>query len=990
MSCFRLIRRVSHVYLLLAASLLLIVSPLQAQNGKVEGEFLQAPVAIPSDKGAFKGLKDLPESIRKSKIFARDLYRLRSRVTNDSEYSLDQYLQSYESAKRQQEIQLRAQQGKGQRAPLADAWTNIGPTGSGVLTGGMTAALAINPKQPSTIYAGAGGGGVWKSYNNGLSWVPLTDNVIPALAIASIAIDPVDTNVIYAATGNPYYSVRDLDGNGLYKSTNAGATWRRIGSTVLKGNMAKVFVHPKQPNIVLASGHDQSRGIYISTNSGTDWSVAYSATSGTVWDITAANVINNDVVLYMVHGNSGSSTTGGVYKSITNGRTWVKVSTGLPAGNEFGKSAIAISPRAPDKVWVLVSTPGGDWKGLYRSTNAGQSFTLNSSAPSTLFKPVGLNNAQGWYDLCIAMTTNSQAGPDTVLIGGIEGWYTHNSGQTWEQFAGYSDVPPSAPHVDLHTIVIHPTITQRAFLGTDGGIYFTQIGGISWTARVGNYITHRYYRLGLQNNDSKTTWAGAQDQGVWKHTVGSSSSFRGLGDAFQIAVNPQNVAEVYALAPNGDIWRSTNSGTAGSFSPVSSSQFDDGADWDAPFKIGNKSPFTRYVGRAKLWKSNDGINWTAAGNAGFSNSNPIRSIAINPYNNNVIYVGGDAKVKLTTNGGTNWLDKSTGVGTEVVTSIQTPGSDPGFVVISLVASGTKARVLRSTDSGRTWTNVSGTGSNALPNVTCWALALDSLSPRTTWYAATDNGMYYTTNGGQAWSVAGSGIGLTPCWDVALHSNKATLRVATFGRGIWEANTNILPVEISSLSAIPHATNTELRWTTDSERNTLGFHVRRSFNYSEFEEIGFVEAAGNSDTRRDYTFLDPKTDTGSYLYQLRVVDLDGSESFSNFVEVHRGDENDRLRLDQNYPNPFLASEAATATPTRIRYYLKDEGHVTLKIFNAAGQLVQILVDEYQPRGEKNVFWRGVDRESKLVSGGTYFYVLETSSGEQLWSKMIVLD
>ncbi|HET6512898.1 MAG TPA: FlgD immunoglobulin-like domain containing protein, partial [Candidatus Kapabacteria bacterium] len=497
-----------------------------------------------------------------------------------------------------------------------------------------------------------------------------------------------------------------------------------------------------------------------------------------------------------------------------------------------------------------------------------------------------------------------------------------------------------------------------------------------------------YYRLGLQVGDSKISWTGAQDQGIWKHTKDAGSAFRGLGDGFQVALNPQNANEVLALGPNGELYRSTSGGTISSFVSVSS-QFNDGADWDAPLKIGNKSPYTRWLGRASMWKSADGQSWAkTTGSAGFTNNSPIRSIAINPYNNNIVWAGGYDKVVKTTNAGNEWT-VTAGIPAVVVTSIQLVGSDINFAVISLASTNTTtARVFVTTNGGESWSNKSGSGLTGLPGAICWSIALDSLNPKSIWYAATDFGMYYTRDGGTTWSVAGSGIGLAPCWDVALHPNKATLRVATFGRGLWEANTNVLPVEFSSLTAVPRDLHTELNWSTDSERNTWRFVVRRSFENGEFEEIGEVPAAGESNTRKHYAFNDPKIDNGHYLYQIKTVDLDGSESFSNFVEVRRGEAASGLRMDQNYPNPFFLGKDANATPTRIRFYLPQEGHVSIKVFSSIGQLVTTLVDGTLQAGENNVFWNGRDAQGITVAAGTYFYVLETSTGEQVWSKMIV--
>jgi photosystem II stability/assembly factor-like uncharacterized protein len=744
----------SHCYRGLSALLLLLAGPFlvlsfsssltfaQISKEFEEKETLKQPIAIPDRGGVFDELKDLPEEIRKSKIFARDLHLLKARASGNGEYNYRSRIEAHSLAQKQQ-IEAARRVGKGsEKSILANAWTNIGPSGA-TTTGGMTASIVINPKQPRTMYAGAGGGGVWKTYNGGDNWFPLTDNAIPDLAVQSVALDPVDTNIIYVGSGNAASAIRQLNGSGVYKSTDGGATWARVGASSLDGAITKVFVHPKQSNIVFACGYDDSRGIYRSTDRGATWTRVMQLQSGRAWDIQPAGVFGNDVVLYTIVGNS-TSALGGVYKSTNNGSTWSKITNGgLPSGEQIGKSAIGISTRNPNKVWILMAKASdGNWLGLYRSTDAGVSFSSVTTAPTTLFKPSQNIGAQGWYDLTIAVSPNSNTN-DTVVIGGIEAWYTHNSGESWVMFSGYADLPSSAPHVDHHAFAFHPTITQRLYNGNDGGIYYSSNGGRNWTTKVNGYVTHRYYRLGLQTSDSKVTWTGAQDQGIWKHTVGANppSAYRGLGDGFQVAVNPQSPSEVLALGPNGELYRSTQSGAAGTFVPVNA--FNDGADWDAPLKIGNKSPYTRWIGRQNLWKSNDGQSWAkTAGSPGFTGQNPIRSIAIHPSNNNVVWVGGYDRIARTTNAGTDWT-ANTSTPSALITSIQTTG-DQDWAVISLASqSTTTPRVMFTTNGGTNWTNASGSGATALPAAICWAIALDSINPRNIWYAATDFGMYYT-------------------------------------------------------------------------------------------------------------------------------------------------------------------------------------------------------------------------------------------------------
>ena len=299
--------------------------------------------------------------------------------------------------------------------------------------------------------------------------------------------------------------------------------------------------------------------------------------------------------------------------------------------------------------------------------------------------------------------------------------------------------------------------------------------------------------------------------------------------------------------------------------------------------------------------------------------------------------------------------------------------------------------MRTTNAGTSWTNVSGVTAK-LPGVPVNCVALDSTNPANVWYAATDNGIYYTRDSGATWSIAGSGLGLAPCWDIQVHANKVTIRVGTHGRSIWEGNVNILPVELEGLLATKTTTGTKLDWKTDSERSNSGFWVERSYNYRPFEDIYFQSGApgGNSNMQISYSYFDTKHDDGYYIYRLMQVDLDGSTHLSNIVEVHYGASLSALRLDQSFPNPFIISDSKVGS-TRIRYELPDADQVTLKIYSISGATVRTLINHQQQAiGEQNAFWDGTDNNGIPVASGVYYYVLETASGGKLWKKMILVS
>lgn len=982
-------------------SFLLTQSAFAQISERPEDEILKYPVTVTNEVGLYKGINSIPESVRRSKPFARMLHEMQHYAGMNGINNRELRLEAFEQSKSDLLRDIAASDKvSGSKLPVfSNAWINVGPTN----TGGCTKALAFDPNDGNTIYAGAAAGGVWKTINAGSSWSPLTDLVLPDLAVASIAVDPSNSDVVYIGSGDPSVASDGLPGSGLYKSTDAGSTWNKISAAKLPGTVNKVLVHPANSAIVFACSYDNNRGLYRSTDSGTTFTKVFPTaknSDGIIWDIAAAQVIAGKLLMYCVEGNqpSNASTECGVYKSLDDGATWIKITAGnLPAGNNIGKSALAIPSDDKTKVYCLMANPGGDLAnaGLYVSTNSGVLFS-SVSVPSGLFNPSG-GNAQGWYDLYLAIAPHTSPA-DTLFIGGVEAHYSFDGGSTWHAYSDYSG--NHNVHVDNQSIAIDPTNTRNVCIGTDGGVYRSTDAGQTWSYRSSGMETMRFYHIGLDKNDYLKTFAGAQDQGVWKTTSGQSPSQVLGGDGFQPIVDPNNANNVYGEGPFGDLFKSTQGGSAVSWFSIDNSAFVQGnanyepSDWEAPFAMAPKNSSTLYTGRQRLWQSvNAGSNWNAISpkftyNSG-NNTYFIESIGLSPANSLLCWIGLDGgKIKLTTDGGTNWADKSTGLPGARVRSIVCHPTDAAWALAAFETYGTAAaRVMRTTNSGTSWTNVSGTTAK-LPGVPVNCVALDSTSPSTVWYAATDNGIYYTRDAGSTWSIAGSGLGLAPCWDVQVHANKTTIRVGTHGRSIWEGNVNILPVELTGLTAIKTASGTNLVWKTESEHDDSGFWVERSYNYAPFEQLSFIAGAGNSNSERSYNYLDSKQDDGYYIYRLNQIDLDGSSHLSNIVEVHYG-ATSALRLDQNFPNPFIASEATTGN-TRIRYELPDADEVTLKIYSVSGAVVHTIADhEQEAIGEQDKFWDGTDDHGTAVASGAYYYVLETKSGGKLWKKMILV-
>ncbi|HET6400322.1 MAG TPA: FlgD immunoglobulin-like domain containing protein [Candidatus Kapabacteria bacterium] len=1021
--------------LALASTIVLLFHSARAQDagGTEQSETLRQPVSAPSDSGLYRGINQLPASIRRSAPFARALNEMVRRAGTSGTFDEEARVRAFEQSQRDliQSATSMAEKPSGHGDQPLDnpAWTNIGLIGSannGIFSAGCTTALAIDPTNTNIIYAGATSGGVWKSTNQGANWVSLTDLVIPNQSVASIAIDPKNHNTIYVGTGNGYASIDELTGTGLYKSENGGGTWTRIGASSLTGTIVKVFVDPVHSNIILASAYNSSRGVYRSTDSGATWAKVYVAAQP-VWDMVAGSVISSTPLLYFVEGNNPgyNSQECGVYKSINEGATWGKAGTNyFPRGDSIGRCALAASVRHPERIFVLMANPDGNvinaTRSLYRSSDNGTSWSA-IAIPGTLFQPTSAQSAQGWYDCTLGVSPNSTSGADTIVIAGIEAYINYSDGTGWNDYNDNS-TSWSYGHVDHHSFAFDPKDPTIMYDGDDGGVYWSQDAGYNWSYRSNQMVTNRIYHISLDRSstDNKTALLGLQDQGTWTLTYpnGATGILFG-GDGLQPIYNSQYSATYpyYAELPQGVIYRN-HGGPNGSWDEVDTGS--DNTYWDTPFKMaitsvnGAANYHVFYQGRQHLWLStNDGAHWDPISP---TFNDYIHSIGLSQVDAGTIYVGAAGQISVTTNGGTSWSSKTSGMPSAMVTSIVTTGRNTNFALASFYTQNGH-RVMRSTDKGTTWADVSGTTGAALPLVGVNCVALDSIAPERIWYAATDNGIYYTLDSGKHWSIAGSGLGLVACTDVEVQADKQTIRVATFGRGIWQGNTGTLPVELAGFNfqkvQTPALTGTALSWHTDSEHGSAFFVVERSIDGMAFVDLSpAVETkapGGESSVELDYAFFDSTHSAGDYIYQLKQVDLDGSVHYSNSVELHWGVGG--LIVSQNYPNPFVignpsAGSAANFNPfgqsqqgpivspwpeTRFHYELPDADVVTLKIYNSIGNVVRTLLDHVsQQPGDPDEFWDGKGDDGTLVPSGTYFYVIQTEHFGSAINKMILIS
>jgi photosystem II stability/assembly factor-like uncharacterized protein len=486
-------------------------------------------------------------------------------------------------------------------------------------------------------------------------------------------------------------------------------------------------------------------------------------------------------------------------------------------------------------------------------------------------------------------------------------------------------------------------------------------------------VISQLYRIGVSQTSANTVLTGLQDNGSKLFNGGSWSDVKG-GDGMECIVDYSNVNYMYATYVRGQISRSTNGGL--SFPTDISANIPGGQPtgaWVTPYIMDPTSSSTLYAGYDKIWKTIDrGNNWTSASQT-LSSSTKLRSLAIAPSNTNVLYTADLTNMWKTTDGGaTNWSAVTLPASSNSLTYIAVHNTDPNTVWITFGGYSAGAKVYESTNGGSSWTNIS----TSLPNLPVMCIVQNkSVTDRNVLFVGTDLGVY-VKDGTNNWAAYNTGLPNVVVTELDIYySGGGTdkLRAGTFGRGLWETEINApLPVELSSFIAKSSKDGVRLEWVTETEVNNYGFEVERQFSAEQltagnWEKITFLEGYGNSNSRKEYSFIDRGIKYGSFSYRLKQIDNDGTYEYSDVIEVNAGEIPDGFVLEQNYPNPFNPS-------TTIKFALAETQNVELKIYDVLGNEAATLFNGMADGGK--VYEAEFNATS--LSSGIYFYRLATEN------------
>jgi photosystem II stability/assembly factor-like uncharacterized protein len=682
-------------------------------------------------------------------------------------------------------------------------WEAIGPKN----VGGRTNAVAFNPQNPNTIFAGAASGGFWRSYTAGVgpsAWEYINTGY-PVLGVNAIAIPPNDSNVIYLGTGEVYgyqnsigglniRTTRGSYGIGILKTTNFGTTWiktldwsynQRRGVQVIK-------VDPLNSNILYAG---TTEGIYKTTNAGSSWFQVHSVI------MTTDLVIHpgNPNLIFAVCGNL-SSTGYGAYRSTDAGSSWTKITSGWLA-TYSGKAHLEVFKTNPNIIFASIGKGSSSGAGtvLCKSYDFGLNWlTVNSTSDYATY--------QGWYShFVIPHQTDSSK----ILCGGIDIWKSTNGGtnlttkSSWSAWYLNTTPPPGGPegpanysHADHHAYAVHPTNPNYVILGGDGGIFKTTDFGETFAGCNGGYQTTQFYkRLGVGQKDSLVAIGGLQDNASVVFSGGIAWRRVGGGDGCCSAVNPFNSNTMFTSSQYMSPSRSLNRGISWSGVSIPSSN----EAFNAPYIICPSDSTKLYGGGDKIYKStNGGTSFSVMNNNQVFTGDPILVIDVSYTNPDTVYLATApnlqrARLYRSTNGGTSFTEITGTLPDRYIIDIAVDPTNSRIVYCAVSGFGS-AHLFKSVDAGTTWTAVG----NSLPDVPTSAVIVDPLIPQNV-YVGNDLGVFASTDGGITFTSFNEGFfGVsTLIMDLRISNKDRKLYAATHGNGVFTRKLLDKPVGIKN-------------------------------------------------------------------------------------------------------------------------------------------------------------------------------------------------
>jgi len=688
-------------------------------------------------------------------------------------------------------------------------WRNVGPT-----RGGRANAVAGDPSKPLTFLMGGVNGGIWRTTNAGQTWSNITDGKTDISSVGALAIAPSDPNVIYVGTGESQLREDLTFGTGMYRSTDAGATWQRIG-LVDSHQIADIIVDPRDPDhvTVAAMGHafgpNAERGVFRTLDGGRSWKKVLF-----INDSTGANDLtidpSNPRIMYasmykfqrtpwsMISGGGRS----GIWKTLDGGDTWIELTfrPGIPA-RPLGKIGIDVSPANPRRIYASIEAPDSAG-GIFRSDDAGDTWDRMNTDPRFWVR--------SWY---YSQVTADPLNENTLYVMNLTVYRSIDGGKSF--------APVRVPHGDTHAMWIDPKDSKRMINSNDGGGTISLDGGTTWSS-VYNQPTAQFYHVTTDNAFPYRIYGGQQDNSAISVASRSDDGEIGERDYYSvagcenatIAVDPRNPLVTYGGCYMGAFSRYDHgrrqerdiSVTMRNYDGFGAGEVPERFQWTFPVLISPHDPQTLYVASQYVWRSRtEGASWEKISpdltvhdaNTLKRTGGPIHgemtgaewyatiyAFAESPKTKGVLWAGSDdGLIHLSRNGGTSWENVTPpGYGKFTRTAHIDPSPhDPAAVYVAAnryQQDDFAPYLWKSADYGKTWTKiVAGIPGNAYTRV-----VREDPARRGLLYAGTELGVWVSMDDGAAWQPLQLNLPRVSVRDLRVHGND--LIAATHGRAFW--------------------------------------------------------------------------------------------------------------------------------------------------------------------------------------------------------------
>ncbi|WP_273565324.1 VPS10 domain-containing protein [Maribacter halichondriae] len=686
-------------------------------------------------------------------------------------------------------------------------WRNIGP-----FRGGRSVASSGVVGQPMTYYFGSTGGGIWKTVDDGITWKNVSDGFLKTGTVGAIAVSESNPNIVIAGMGeHAARGVMTSMGDGVYKSTDAGKSWKHIGLDNTR-HISDVIIHPTNPDILFVAvqgaqyGPTSERGIYRSTDGGANWEKVLFVNEKTGASALSMDM-KNPLILYaamwehqrypwtMESGGKGSA----LYKSSDGGTTWEKLKEGLP--EEFGKAGISVS-RANNELVFAVIEAEGEKAGVYRSEDAGKKWKqVNKDR---------INVTRSWYYMEIF------ADPQNENI-----VYVLNAPVTKSIDGGKTFGPLAVPHGDNHHLWINPHDNQKMINSNDGGANISNNSGKSWSSQQ-EQPTAQFYRVNTDNLVPYNVYGGQQDNSAI--AIASRTNGRGIDwkdwysvagcESAYAAFDPDNPEFIFGGCYQGIIekWvRATRSGKAIKEYPELAlgnvpKDFKFRFNWNAPIISSPHDRNTIYHAGNVVFKTTDaGNSWEVVSPdltrndkskqgpgggpytneaAGGENYNTLMYLVESPHEKGVLWAGSDdGLIHITKDGGQNWGNVTPpNLSEGIVNSIEVSPHDPATAYVAVMRykqMDLKPYIFKTSDYGATWTSIVNgiTGDHTFVRV-----VREDPKRKGLLYAGTETGLFISLDDGLNWQSFQLNLPVVPINDLKFQTND--LVAATAGRSFW--------------------------------------------------------------------------------------------------------------------------------------------------------------------------------------------------------------